>query len=63
MYYHAIESLQVRLDTKGYRGVFRKAVFKKDLKKVRILLTKLGYTKVEQAQVLQVYRDYFSGKL
>ncbi len=62
-YYHAIDSLEFRLDTKGYRDVFRKAVDKKDLKKVTAILGKLSYTEEEQEAIKIVYIDYFAGRL
>ena len=62
-YYHAIDSLEFRLDTKGYRDVFRKAVDKKDLKKVTDILGKLSYTEEEQEAIKIVYVDYFAGRL
>lgn len=63
MYYHAIDSLQTRLDTKGYRNHFRKAVHKKDLNAIEQILHKLSYTETERLQVLQVYKDYLAGRL
>lgn len=63
MYDHPINDLKERLDATGYRNKFRIAVDKKELEKVRKILKKLNYTEVAQQQVLQVYKDYFAGKL